>query len=96
MTGKIIVCAAIKYLMTDPKDDIVVTGVRHYDALMHPVVKSLNLRQRAVREIQGFVDQYGNFYDRREALVIATEASQINIRRPKTQPLDRLFSEDLY
>ena len=91
-----IVCAAIKYLMTDPKDDVVVTGARHYDQLMNPIVKSLNLRERAVREIQGFLDQHGKFYDRREALVIATEAGQINTRRPKSRPLDRLFSEDLY
>lgn len=47
-------------------------------------------------EIQGFVDQYGVFMDRFEALQVAKDAGQLNIARPKTSPEDRLFSEDLY
>lgn len=92
----VIVCAAIKYLMMDSKDDIVICGARHYDALMHPVVRTLKLRDKAIREIQGFVDQFGNFHDRQAALVIATAANQINTRRPKLKPENKLFSEDLY
>jgi hypothetical protein len=41
----------------------------------------------------GFLDQDGVFMDREEALTIAQAANQI---RDKTEPSDRLFSEDLY
>jgi len=47
-------------------------------------------------EIQGFVDQYGVFMDRKEALQVAKEAGQLNIARIKTWPDNELFSEDLY
>lgn len=45
---------------------------------------------------QGFIDQRGVFMDRREALIVAAEAGQIDTWRPKTQPEHILFSEDLY
>ena len=45
---------------------------------------------------QGFIDQYGVFMTREEALKVATEAGQINVRRWKTSPAHLLFSEDLY
>lgn len=42
---------------------------------------------------QGFVTSEGRFVDRREALKIAREAAQIVA---KTEPANRLFSEDLW
>ena len=45
---------------------------------------------------QGFIDQWGEYFTREEALVIATHAGQINKVRPKSGPADELFSEDLY
>lgn len=45
---------------------------------------------------QGFIDQWGKFMNREEALAVATAAGQINVRRPKTFPETELFSEDLY
>jgi hypothetical protein len=45
---------------------------------------------------QGFIDQYGVFMDRRESLEVATAAGQINVRRTKTNPVNQLFSEDIY
>jgi len=43
--------------------------------------------------VMGFLDQEGIFMDREEALIVARAANQI---RDKTEPYDRLFSEDLY
>lgn len=45
---------------------------------------------------QGFIDQYSNYWTRKEALIIATNANQIGRHRPKTWAEDELFSEDLY
>ena len=48
-------------------------------------------------EIQGFVDQFGDFHDRREALVIAIRHNQIRVEGKSGNPnSDELFSEDLY
>ncbi|HHC1760037.1 TPA: hypothetical protein ACN7E6_005248 [Klebsiella pneumoniae] len=47
-------------------------------------------------EVQGFIDQFGVFMDRKEALQVAREAGQLNIARIKTWPDNELFSEDLY
>jgi hypothetical protein len=47
-------------------------------------------------EVQGFIDQYGVFMDRKEAYAVASAAGQINTRRPKGYPEYMLFSEDLY
>ena len=48
-------------------------------------------------QIQGFVDQFGDFHDRRSALVIALRHSQIKPEGKSGNPdSDELFSEDLY
>ena len=89
---RLVVCAANKY------GDDVFTGIRHFCPIMvqnmsHHWIPTL---RETYGEIQGFVDQYGVFMDRFEALTVATEAGQINRYREKTIPIDRLFSEDLY
>lgn len=94
--GRFVVSAAcrIKEL------DILVCGPRHFDSVMHKQIGQLHdihkIDDKKFRWEQGFVDQDGVFMDRKEALVVATEAGQINTRRRKTSPTDRLFSEDLY
>ncbi len=84
-----IVCAACLY------KDILVVGVRHYSTTMQNQILALGgydlLREYAgVQYIQGFVDQFGIFYTREEAAVIAWEAKQTS------RKLDGLTSEDLY
>ena len=44
---------------------------------------------------EGFIDQWGVFMTREEALIVAYHANQLG-RRPKTRPYSKLFSEDLY
>jgi hypothetical protein len=93
MSNRVVVCAAIKY------GDVIVCGARHYDSIMREQIKFMNIANYRITPsfiVQGFIDQYGVFMDRKEALCVAHEAGQINTRRPKTDPFDELFSEDLY
>lgn len=88
-----VVCAANRY------GDFVVTGIRHHCPVMRQQIDLIglnNLRHYAgdTGEEQGFVDQYGNYLTREEAMVIAQKRGQVTIggtHDPKT-----LFSEDLY
>lgn len=97
-TKRRVVCAANQYhiITRVGVGTVVITGVRHYCPLMIQNMKFWKSQIVKSSEIQGFVDQFGVFMDRFEALEVATNAGQINVVRPKTSPNDRLFSEDLY
>lgn len=86
---RLVVCAANNY------NGLIICGARHYDQVMVKQIKAFNDGFTFEPE-QGFIDQHGVFMDRFEALLVATEAGQINRYREKTTPVDRLFSEDLY
>jgi hypothetical protein len=88
---RVVVCAANRY-----PDGRIVLGIRHFDAFMHERLRTTTLSYPKGCEEQGFVDQFGIFMNRREALHVAAAANQVNTRRPKTTPMDILFSEDLY
>lgn len=93
--GRFVVCAACRY------GTLVIAGARHYDKVMQSQLTyiqedSLYDFEESGRAEQGFIDQFGVFMDRKEALAVATAAGQINVRRSKTFPEDELFSEDLY
>jgi hypothetical protein len=93
MSKRIVVCAANRYR------DIIVLGVRHFDQLMHNMIAKIPahyLPERPSYWEQGFVDQYGVFMNRVEALEVANKSGQINTRREKTAPHHLLFSEDIY
>jgi hypothetical protein len=85
-----VVCAANKY------GSFIFTGVRHFCPVMcfnmaHYDIQGL---RNEYGEVQGFIDQYGVFMDRREAAQVAAEAGQLD-RYGHVKP-DVLFSEDLY
>jgi hypothetical protein len=87
-----VVCAACRY------EGIIVVGIRHLDVLMRQTIKLMypdidpkSICVRFARE-QGFVDQFGNFLTRTEALKIAIEKDQIY----RTTNERELFSENLY
>lgn len=86
---RVVVCAANRYNFTGN----VIIGVRHFDTHMQ---KALTSEDAGDPCEQGFIDQHGVFMNRTEALAVAKAAGQINVRRPKTYPLDKLFSEDIY
>lgn len=95
--GRFVVCAACRY------GDMIICGARHFDSVMHGVIKQLREDrlfefEKAGRAEQGFIDQYGVFMTREEAFLVAQEAGQLNVRRSKTPHpgSTELFSEDLY
>lgn len=81
-----VVCAANKF------DDVVLLGVRHFCPIMSDMCERIGLRGSMKHE-QGFVDQWGNFMSRKEALhVLKTNGRFIR----DEDYLDELFSENLY
>ena len=93
-----IVSAANRYTKKDGSY-LVIPCVRHYSKEQHHILDLVidNIISRhVVDEDQGFIDQYSNYWTRKEALVIAVHAGQINTVRKKTAPYNMLFSEDLY
>jgi hypothetical protein len=96
-----VVCAAVR----NPKGDLVL-GARHFDGLMHKTLNGMPRGQQiewgwcldsagpkpAIE--QGFIDQWGAFMTREEALGVALAAGQ-RIRRCGGDER-RLFSENLY
>lgn len=93
-----IVCAANRFELKNG-ETLVVPGVRHYSPDMAKVLDQFRdklVSEQVYGDNQGFLDQWGNYFTRKEALIIATYAGQIGTRREKTFPADTLFSEDLY
>ena len=86
-----IVCAALR----NTKTGLIITSPRHYDMICHAIIKSLKPEEWCgLSEVeQGFVDQHRNFYDRKQAWVIAKDNGQIW----RDCGVDgTLFSENLY
>lgn len=88
-----IVCAANML-----EDGTIIVGARHFDHLMHQQIQNY-LKVNGIKNInssktiQGFIDQFGTFYDREESYVIAERANQI-IRDHDV--VGKLYSEHLY
>lgn len=93
--GRMVVCAAV-VLLTD-RGRVVIVGPRHFDPVMQAQIERCTLIPNSGRsmEEQGFIDQWGVFMSREEALIVAYNAGQLG-RRPKGRPFNKLFSEDLY
>ena len=95
---RIIVCAALKYNITifcgnSYLKEIIIAGARHFDSIMIAQIKAIGLK--GIPE-QGFIDQFGTFVDRKEAMEIVKKSGQpFDIKRNGV-PIDELFSEGLY
>lgn len=96
MTQRRVVCAANKYESKLGGKSMVFVGVRHFCPVMRQNMQPHCDHLIRQSEVQGFIDQFGVFMDRKEALEVAKSAGQLNIARIKTWPDDELFSEDLY
>ncbi len=76
-------------------------GPRHHDSTMNLIIKTLcdagkiEYTQCAFGD-QGFVDQWGVFMTREEAMVVALENGQVNATRDDCRVGSRLYSENLY
>jgi len=93
-----IVCAANRFELKTG-GTIIIPGIRHYSPDMANVLDLICdklVTDHVSGDNQGFVDQWGEYFTREEALIIATHAGQINAVRTKGYPYDTLFSEDLY
>ena len=100
---QVVVAAACRVVMvdaTDPLHGFVVVGVRHFDPIMRTTIKALGLdresRASVMQYEQGFIDNYGTYMTREEALAVAMDAGQIRYRSMKHIPHAELLSEDLY
>lgn len=102
MTDPIIVCAANRFKLEEDSgfdlDYVVLVGPRHWDETMHHQYDNLDITleeniDRSTEE-QGFIDQFGKFYNRKEAYLIAENQGQI--KHKVGGPRGTLFSEHLY
>ncbi len=89
MSEQRVVCAAIL-----GKNGCLVCSPRHMDEIMREGMHNAYSSVFWAGAQQGFVDQYGKFLTREEALVIAKKNNQI-IRRCGGDD-KRLYSENLY
>ncbi|QQG33545.1 hypothetical protein [Pectobacterium phage PcCB7V] len=93
-----IVCAANRFQLKDG-GVLIIPGSRHYSKDMALVLDQLRdkvVSDHVTGDDQGFIDQWGEYHTREEAVIIAKHAGQVNTVRKKTDPADELFSEDLY
>ena len=84
-----IVCAAIRHKAGGG----IICGPRHFDSIMGNQIRNNAYKGWSDAE-QGFVDQYGTFIDRKEALIIAKKKNQV-VRKVGGDS-EELFSENLY
>ena len=96
MENSRIVCAANRYTYRsgDISFGVLLVGARHWDSCMRDQAKRCAYKIDKTTEEQGFIDQFGKFYTREEAFVIAEKNGQI-IRRVGGDN-GKLFSENLY
>jgi hypothetical protein len=98
MTESIIVCAANRAFLEDGTE-VLLIGARHWDKHMHRQANVYGdlMCDKHNPDYQGFVDQYGQWFSRVDAMAIAKENGQI--RNPEVgggEHEKELFSEHLY
>lgn len=95
-----VVCSANRHRISG----VIVCGARHYDDLiMRKVMRALGGFPYWNNCDQGFIDQWGTYMDRTEAMQVALAAGQVH-RRSRDTVTDvgpdandpELYSEDLY
>lgn len=85
-----VVCAANRF-----SDGTIIPSVRHYDLLMRDLIKKLNLKKENVE--QGFINQFGVFLSRKEAMQIIKNNKQANFNENYNGfDTSVLYSEGLY
>lgn len=82
-----IVCAAVLF-----SDGSMLVGPRHFDTVM--LTQHERVRKGAVEVEQGFIDQWGTFFDRKDSRQIAEKAGQILYQCGGDEK--ELYSENLY
>ena len=85
---QIVVCAANRI------GDIILCGARHWDGVMHKQADAMNLDDTKKVE-QGFIDQFGDFLTRKDALALVKQNGQ-PFNQERNVATDELYSEGLY
>ncbi len=89
----VIVCAANKLGGT------IITGARHYDTIMRSTIKRIygeDSKMFSTHSEQGFIDQWGRFYNRQYAMkIVQANGQPFDAERNKGNGKD-LYSEGLY
>lgn len=94
-----LVSAAVKVIFDDK--ELIICGARHpycYETI-HNIKRMLNLKDTKVEYVDGFVDDFNIFYDRKRAYEKAMEYHQLStttIVAKRDAGEYELYSEDLY
>lgn len=92
-----VVCAACRATLVG-KETIIIAGARHFDSVMRSQILAFDehLLSQVKPWEQGFIDQFGVFMDRHEAMRVAKESGQeLNFKRNGSDTTE-LYSEGLY
>lgn len=92
-----LITAAIKVHIDKTNKDICIQCRRHYEAF--ELLKDFGFNPSEGYKVldQGFMDQHGNFLNRREAWKHAAECGQLSEQQIRdTEFSEELFSEDLW
>lgn len=85
----VVVCAANRH-----SSGLIICGARHWDMLMHAQAEASGLMGWHDCE-QGFINQFGEFLTREEALAVVKESGQ-PFEQDRNVSKTKLFSEGLY
>ena len=86
---QIVVCAANRY------DDVILCGARHWDSIMRKQANKM-MPTLPFNEEQGFIDQFGDFLTRKEAMqIVLANGQRFDETRNGHQSIE-LYSEGLY
>jgi hypothetical protein len=93
-----LICAALLVQVEGLDHTTIIPCRRHGDGFK--IIKDLVQSRTAFKEIaQGFIDDKGNFLDRKEALAHALKCGQLSATHRYYQEdhnINELYSEDLY
>jgi len=97
---EVIVCAACQF-RDDPM--VVICGARHWDSTMRVQFQSIKftIDYQAGQSLdtndftQGFIDQFGKFYNREDAMQVVKNSGQ-KISYTRNRSATKLYSEGLY
>jgi len=85
---QVVVCAACR------RGDLIIAGARHFDKVMRSQLNHISVKPHGEWE-EGFIDQFGDFLTRVEAMKVALAAGQkIDFKRNGDK--EKLYSEGLY
>jgi len=87
---QIVVCAACKL-----EDGLILCGARHWDMIMIRQAQAMGSIKHAPRAEQGFIDQFGDFLTREEAMQVVKASGQ-DFSITNNGGDIALFSEGLY